>query len=263
LSSPVLPETGCPDDWPTVTGDLSGKVVLIAGATGGLGAAFARHAASSGAEVVLVGRRVAALERLHDDIDAAGGKVALYPLNLAGAGPDDYAQMAGQIRVQCGRLDAIVVASAHLRGLTSIERTPPDDWLAALHVNVSAPFLMIQSCLPLLRERTRASIVLVVNGPQSRARAYWGGYGVAQAGLAQFAAILADELENTAIDVVAVDPGPMRTGLRQRVWFTEDPATVPTPERAVDVIAGLLGEAGVGYRGKLLRLPDPMESAPA
>lgn len=253
----------CPADWPASPTDMTGKVILVAGATGGLGDAFARHAAASGAEVVLVGRRVAALERLYDEIDAAGGKVALYPLNLAGAGPDDYAQMADQIGTQCGGLDAVVVVSAHLRGLTSIDRTPPDDWLAALHVNLSAPFLLTQSCLPLLRERDHASIVFTVNGPGSRGRAYWGGYGVAQAGLAQFVAILADELENTGIHVHALDPGPLRTGLRQRVWFTEDPATVPTPERAASVIAGLLGETGQRYRGQLLRLPDPLDASPA
>src|SRR5690606_35046203 len=109
----------------------------------------------------------------------------------------------------------------------------------------------------LLRQRERAAIVFAINGPASCGRAYWGGYGVAQAGLAQFAAILADELESTGINVHAVDPGPMRTGLRQRVWFTEDPATVPTHDRAASVLAGLLGPDGRRHRGQVLRVTDP------
>ena len=254
MTPAALPEVACPDDWPGPDVDLAGKTVVVAGAAGGLGARLSRRAAAAGAEVVLLGRRVAALERLYDDITATGGKAAIYPLNLAGASPDDYAQLADRIGSQCGGLDAVVVCSAHLRGLTSIDRTPPDDWLAALHVNLSAPFLLVQSCLPLLRERDRASIVLTIDNPPARARAYWGGYGVAQAGLAQLAAILADELENTGIAVHAFDPGPMRTGLRQRVWFTEDPASVPTPDRAAEVLVGLLGRDGGRFRARQLQL---------
>jgi NAD(P)-dependent dehydrogenase (short-subunit alcohol dehydrogenase family) len=253
LSGGVLTETACPAGWPAAAPDLSGRTVLVVGATGGLGSAVARSAAKAGAEVVLLGRRVVALERLYDAIVADGGEAALYPLDLAGAGPAELAEMVERIRADCGGLDALVIASAHLRGLSTVEHTPPDDWLAALHVNLSAPFLLAQSCLPLLRERGDAAIVFAVDGPGARGKAYWGGYGVAQAGLAQFAAILAAELESTPVRVHAVDPGPMRTGLRQRVWFTEDPASVPTPERAAAVITALVGD-GAAYRGQLLRV---------
>lgn len=248
-----LAELACPADWPPGRPDLAGRTVLVAGATGGLGSAVARSVAAAGAEAVLLGRRVVALERLYDEIVADGGKAALYPLDLAGAGPAELAEMVERIGSDCGGLDALVIASAHLRGLSTVEHTPPEDWLAALHVNLSAPFLLVQSCLPLLRERTDAAIVFAVDGPVARGKAYWGGYGVAQAGLAQFAAILAAELESTPVRVHAVDPGPMRTGLRQRVWFTEDPATVPTPERAAAVITGVIGD-GQRYRGTLLRV---------
>ena len=263
LMQPSLPAVVCPDDWPALSPVLAGKVVLLTGASGGLGQAFARHAAAAGAELVLVGRRVAALERLYDDIDAAGGRAALYPLNLAGAGPDDYRELAERVVNDCGGLDALVLASAHLRGLTPIERTPPEDWLTALHVGLSAPFQLIQHWLPLLRARDHSAIVMAVNGPDACGRAYWGGYGVVQAGLAQLATILADELEDTSVSVHAVDPGPMRTGLRQRVWFSEDPGTVPTPDRAAAVLAGLVGGAEAErFRGRLLRLAEASVPAP-
>ncbi len=256
MSIRSLPVVGCPDDWPK-TVDLSGKVVLVLGASGGLGRCFALAAARAGAETILVGRRVAALERLYDDIEAAGGRAALYPLNLGGATPDDYATLAERIGGEFGGLDAIVFASAHMRGLSMIEHTPPEDWLAALHINLGAPLLLIQACLPLLRQRSDSAVVFTIQGPERCARAYWGGYGVAQAGLAQLAAILDDELQSTPVRVHGLDPGPMRTGLRQRVWFSEDPATVPTPERAATVLTGLITAAGRSYRGKLLRMQRP------
>lgn len=250
----TLETTSCPADWPQAAPDLSGRVVVIVGANGGLGQVVARQAASAGAEVVLVGRKVVALERLYDSIESAGGKAALYPLNLGGANPDDYAELAERVVEQCGGIDALVFASAHLRGLCGVERSPADDWLAALHINLSAPFLLTQACLPHLQARQDAAVVFAINGPDATARAYWGGYGVAQAGLAQFAAVLHDETDTGPVRVHAVDPGPMRTSLRQRVWFSEDPATVPVPDRAAQVITGLLGGDGATYRGQMLRL---------
>jgi NAD(P)-dependent dehydrogenase (short-subunit alcohol dehydrogenase family) len=254
LNPNLMPVADCPPDWPASAPDLRGRVLLVLGANGGLGQAFARAAAAAGAELILAGRRVAALERLYDELDAGGSTVSLYPLNLAGASPQDYAELAERLRSQCGGLDGVVFASAHLRGLSSVEHTPPDDWLTALHVNLGAPFLLVQALLPLLRLRSDAAIVLAINEPKSCGRAYWGGYGVAQAGLAQLAAILADELERTPVRVHGFDPGPMRTGLRQRVWFSEDPATVPAPERAAQALAALVGPGGERWRGRLLRL---------
>lgn len=253
MSALSLPLSTCPDDWPAQV-DLQGRTVLLLGASGGLGQQLARVAAAAGAEVILVGRRVAALERLYDEIEAEGGRAALYPLNLGGATPDDYATLAERIGSEFGGLDAIVFASAHLRGLSMAEHTPPEEWLASLHINLSAPFLLVQACLPLLRKREDGAIVFAVQGPERCARAYWGGYGVAQAGLVQLAAILGDELASTPVRVHAFDPGPMRTGLRQRVWFSEDPSSIPDPTRAAAVLAGLVSAQGRRYRSRLLRL---------
>lgn len=254
MSGAALPALACPAAWPEIAADLSGRVVLVIGASGGLGSTFARRAAASGAEVVLAGRRVAALERVYDDIVAGGGSAALYPLSLSGANPDDYQTMADSIASQCGGIDAVVVVSAHHRGLGSVANADPMEWLEGLHVNLTAPFLVSQACLPHLQQRADPAIVFAINGPEACGKAYWGSYGVAQAGLAQFAAVLADELASTPIRVHGFDPGPMRTGLRQRVWFTEDPASVPTPDRAAAVLASLIGAAGKEFRSQLLRL---------
>ncbi len=254
MSAAGLQALACPAAWSEAAADLTGRVVLVVGASGGLGSAFARRAAASGAEVVLAGRRVAALERVYDDIVAAGGRAALYPLSLSGANPDDYRAMADAIAEQCGGIDAVVVVSAHHRGLGSVVNADPLEWLEGLHVNLTAPFLLAQACLPQLQQRADPAIVFAINGPDTAGKAYWGSYGVAQAGLAQFAAILADELASTPIRVHGFDPGPMRTGLRQRVWFTEDPASIPTPDRAAVALANLVGAAGGEFRSRLLRV---------
>lgn len=69
---------------------LAGRVVLITGAAGGLGSAAAQACASAGATVVLLGRKLRPLERIYDAVAKLGPEPLLYPLDLAGATPDDY-----------------------------------------------------------------------------------------------------------------------------------------------------------------------------
>ena len=85
---------------------LDKRVVLITGAAGGLGSAAAMACARAGATVVLLGRKLAPLNRLYDAITAAGPEPLLYPLDLEGADPDDYAHR------RPGRTDVVVLEPA-------------------------------------------------------------------------------------------------------------------------------------------------------
>ena len=93
-----------------VAGSLRERVVLVTGATGGLGRACALAAAAAGATVVLLGRKVRPLEALYDEIERGGGAApAIYPMDLAGATPKDHADLAAAVERECGRLDGIVM----------------------------------------------------------------------------------------------------------------------------------------------------------
>jgi NAD(P)-dependent dehydrogenase (short-subunit alcohol dehydrogenase family) len=224
-------------------GRLAGRVVLVVGAHGALGSACARDAAACGASVVLLGRRVPRLNRLYDAIKAQDQpEPAIYPLDLEGAGPADYAQLAAAIAEQCGRLDGILHAAAEFKGLVAFGSIPPEDLVRSLHVNVTAPMLLTQACLPLLQQAADAAVVVAVDDPARCARAYWGAYPAAQAARAAWAVQLGDELENTPVRVHALQPGPMRTALRARAYFAEDPGQWPEPalyaSRFIDALAG-------------------------
>src|SRR6185295_11168719 len=97
------------DDAPNVAADaLRERVVLVTGATGGLGRATSLAAADAGATVVLLGRKVRALEKLYDEIESRGGaKPAVYPMDLAGATPRDYVDLSDSIEREFGRLDGL------------------------------------------------------------------------------------------------------------------------------------------------------------
>ena len=220
---------------------LADRVVLVTGAHGGLGAAAALAAAKAGAVVVLLGRRVPKLNRLYDRIVEAGApEPAIYPLDLEGATPADYEDMAQRIQAECGRLDGILHAAAEFQGLTPLSLTAPEDWLRAIHVNLSAPLLLTQACLPLLKQAPDAAVVFVEEPLAQVGRAYWGGYGVAKHGLSGLIAVLRHEYEGTPVRVVALQPGPMRTSIRQRAWSAEDPAQWPNPDAYAPACVHLL-----------------------
>ena len=233
---------------------LRGRVVLVTGATGGLGRATALAAAAAGATAVLLGRKVRALEKVYDEIDALGApQPALYPMDLAGATPKDIHEMAEVIERECGRLDGLVHAAAHFDTLQPFEQQKPEEWTRTQQVNLTAPFLLTQACMPLLRRAADAAIVFVLDDPARVGNAFWGGYGVAKHALQGLASIVHEETENSHVRTHAILPGPMRTALRRAAYYGEDTLAHPEPDYAAMAIVGLLGDAH-GMRGKVLDL---------
>lgn len=239
-----------------MTGTLAGKVILVVGANGALGEAVVRGSAAAGATVVLLGRRVPKLGKLYDALEAAGTpQPAIYPLDLAGATPDDYAALAATLEREFGRLDGIVHCAAEFKGLVSIENTPDEDWHRALHVNLTAPMQLTRACLPLLRQREDAAVVFVLDDPARTARALWGGYAVSKAALAGFVDVLRDELASSPVRVHGLQPGPMRTALRGKAYFAEDPGQVPEASAYAPAIVRLLGADGRDAPARVIATP--------
>ncbi|WP_343649256.1 SDR family NAD(P)-dependent oxidoreductase [Stenotrophomonas sp.] len=245
--------------WPSTSTDtaldgrpLRDRVVLVAGAGGGLGSAAAVAAARAGATVVLLGRKPRRLDRVYAQVQAVGPEPLLYPLDLEGASPDDYADLAQAIGRELGRLDGMLVCAAHFPGLTPFELADPASFARAVHVTLTAPAWLAQACLPLLRQREDAALVFAVDAPERVGQAYWGGYGVAQHGLRGLIASLHDELAKGPVRVAGLYPGPLRTALRARAYSIDQDATAVGPEAAAEAAVALLSAAGHPWRGQVL-----------
>ena len=229
-----LPTSRLPKGWAPSADTLAGRVVLVTGAYGGLGSAVARAAAGAGATVVITGRRKRQLEQLYDAMLADGLPApVIHPLDMEVATPREYAALAEGLERDFGRLDGIVHAAASFTGLTPVAMHKPDDWLRALHVNVSAPFALTQACLPLLSQAGDSAAVFVLDDSELLQRAHWGAYGVSKAALERFVAILHEETDQGSLRTHAVLPAPMRTALRRQAYFGEDIRSVrcPRPRR--------------------------------
>lgn len=233
---------------------LEGRVVLISGAQGGLGSASAIACAEAGATLVLLGRKLPKLNRLYDAVTQVGPEPLLYPLDLEGASPDDFAELVDRLHAELGRLDGVLHCAAEFRGLTPLEHTDPAAFARALHVNLTAPWWLSQACLPLLRQAEDAALVFALDDPARVGQAYWGGYGVAQHGLASLVTMLAAEMQGTPVRVSALQPGPMRTGLRSRAYADDvDPQVREAADYAAACVS-LLSAGGAQYRGRIWRM---------
>lgn len=233
---------------------LQDRVVLVTGAHGGLGSAAAQACARAGATVVLLGRRVPKLNRLHDAIAAEATAPLLYPLDLEGATPDDYAELASRVEGALGRLDGVLHCAAEFRGLTPLEHTDPAHFARALHVNLTAPWWLTQACLPLLKRAPDASVVFALDDLARVGKAFWGGYGIAQHGLAALVRMLGLELANTSVRVSGLQPGPMRTGLRAKAYVDDADREARDAALYAPACVELLSAAGAAHRGGILEV---------
>ena len=233
-------------------GLLDGRVILITGASGGLGKALALDCARAGATVILSGRNKAKLERVYDQIEALGApQPALAPLDLATATAADYDALAATVAREFGKLDGLVHAAAMLGDRSPLESYDVPTWCRVLHVNLTAPFILTQVMLANLRKAADAAIVFTSSGVAKRTRPFWGAYAVSKVGLEAVREMLCEELEGVAkIRAYSVNPGPMRTAMRFAAYPAEDPNTLRAPEAMTGTFLFLLGPDSVGIEGR-------------
>ena len=231
---------------------LKDRIVLITGASDGIGKALALHTASLGAQVILHGRNTSKLEAIYDEIEALEGapRPSIAVLDLATADGDAYNSLAMSIEQEFGRLDGLVHNAGILGQRLSIEQHDPAEWQKVLHVNLTAPFVLTQVLLPLMRKSHDPSIIFTTSGVGNVGKAFWGAYSVSKFGTEGLAQILAAENQHTTLRVNMINPGPVRTAMRLAAYPAEDRDALP---KATDILASyvyLLGPDSEGVTGK-------------
>lgn len=226
--------------------ELDGKVVLITGASRGIGYAAGIEAARRGAHVIAVARTVGGLEELDDAVQAAGGSTTLVPLDLRDG--DAIDRLGAAIFERWGHLDGLVANAGQLGVLSPVAHIKPDDFDKVLAVNVTANYRLLRSLDVLLRQSEAGRAVFVSSGAARSARPFWGLYAASKAALDALVKSYAGEVASTKVRANVFYPGIVRTAMRAKAMPGEDPNTLPTPEdvapRLIDLLRPALTENG-------------------
>ncbi|MBK5963542.1 YciK family oxidoreductase [Thiocystis minor] len=237
---------------------LQERVILVTGALEGIGRAVAFACAAQGATVVLSSFKEADLEPVYDAIVAHGDpEPAILPLDLEKATEADFIAAANLLGETFVRLDGLAHCAAFAPYLSRIDDYDSNEWERVIRINLTAPFLLTQACLPLLRASKDAAIVFTSDRVGRTGKAYWGAYAAAKFGIEGLMQVLAAETRDSSqIRVNSLDPGLVRTALRATLYPGEDPGIHPAPETVANRYIQLLGSESRGITGQACHAQD-------
>ena len=218
--------------------NLHNKIILVTGASRGIGHAVALAAAKAGANLIITGRTIGALEELDDEIRAVGSGATIVELDM-----HDFAaipRLATAINERWGRLDGLVANAAMLGSLTPLSHLDDATWDETIAVNLTAQWHLIRAMEPLLLKATAGRAVLVSSGVAEGIRPFWGAYAVSKAGLEAMGRVWAGETEQTNLRVNVLNPGGTATRMRASAFPGEDPNGLPKPNDIAPAFLALL-----------------------
>ena len=231
---------------------LAGRVILITGASDGIGRALAVEVARLGAQVILHGRNIGKLETVHDEIDAIdnSARPSIAVLDLATADSPAYVSLAEGIYDEFGRLDGLVHNAGILGKRLSIEQYDATEWQLVIHVNLTAPFALTQALFPALKQSSDPSIIFTSSGVARVGKPFWGAYSVSKFGTEGLSQIIAAENEHASLRSNCINPGAVRTEMRRAAYPAEDRDLLKTPDQVLAPYLYLLGPDAKGVSGQ-------------
>jgi hypothetical protein len=188
---------------------FEGKVIVVTGASSGIGAAAARAFAAEGGHVVLAARSAASLEQLAGAIVAAGGRALAVTVDVGDPGaPERLLERAAR---ELGGID-VLVNNAGVNHRGAVEERAGAELAQIVTINLTAPILLTRAVLPYLRRRGGGAIVNVASLAGRVPLPHEATYSATKFGLRAFSFSLAEELAGSTIKVAVVSPGPVDTG---------------------------------------------------
>ncbi len=221
---------------------ITGQVILVTGASRGIGAATAKALAQAGAHVILTARTQGGLEEVEQAIHETGGTATIAPLDISKA--DQVEPLARAVAQRWGRLDGLILNAAQLGDIMPIAHMDPAPFEQVMAANVMSTQLLLRAFDALLRASPAGRIIGVTSSVARKPRAYWGAYAASKAAMESLLLTYADEVAGiSAVRVALYNPGRTRTRMRAQAFPGEAPESVPTPDsKAADILALLIND---------------------
>ncbi|MER2607235.1 MAG: 3-oxoacyl-[acyl-carrier-protein] reductase [Siculibacillus sp.] len=210
--------------------DLTGKVALVTGATGGIGAAIARALHAQGATLALSGTREAVLNELKAEL---GERAEIFVCNLSDRASVDA--LIPAVEAKFGRLD-VLVNNAGITRDNLFMRMKDEEWDQVLEVNLGSTFRLCRAALKGMMKRRFGRIVSITSVVGVTGNPGQGNYAAAKAGMIGMSKSLAQEVASRNITVNCVAPG-----------FIETPMTDALNDKQKE---GILGAVPAGRLGR-------------
>lgn len=240
---------------------LNDRIILVTGASDGIGKEAALTYARHGASLILLGRNDAKLQQVAREVEQEGQRAQWFSLDMANCTPEMCQQLADAIAATVPRLDGVLHNAGLLGDVAPMSEQVPSVWNEVMQVNVNTTFYLTQALLPLLLKSDCGSLVFTSSSVGRQGRANWGAYAVSKFATEGMMQVLAEEYQNR-VRVNCINPGGTRTKMRASAFPTEDPDKLKTPADIMPLYLWLMGDdsrrkTGISYDAQPGRKPGP------
>ena len=192
------------------TSDLTGKVVLITGASRGIGAEAARAFVAAGAQVGIAARSANALQTLAAETGAV-------PLACNVADFDAVANAVAQMTTQFGKLDVLINNAGVIEPIAPLGQADPETFASLLDINLKGVFHGMRAALPVMEAQGAGTIITVGSGAAHNALEGWGAYCASKAGALMLTRVADLEVRGRGVRVMSLSPGTVATEMQRTI----------------------------------------------
>lgn len=228
---------------------MNKKVIMITGASKGLGKALTMAFAKEGAKLSICSRSEQRLEKVKQEAEGLGAEVLAITADVSQ--PGDVERFVALTQEVYGQID-VLVNNASVLGPSPMPLLldyPAEDFAEVLRVNAVSAFLVSQRVIPIMLERNEGSIINVTSEAGHVGYAGWGAYGISKFAVEGLTQTWADELKHTNVRVNMVDPGEMDTEMHQ-LAVPDCDYPLAKPENVVDIFLHLASDKAKGINGQ-------------
>lgn len=225
--------------------NLKQKVVIVTGASRGLGKAIALALAKEGASLALIARTKTELESITDSAKALGAKAMVISADLRK--PEEITNAIQQVLESFGTIDVLINNAGFSPQLRPVIETRLEDWDHVMELNARAPFLLSKACLPVMLQKKSGHIINIVTAAVELSIATISSYRASKAALLAFAQCMREEVKAHGVRVTNILPEPMDTPMRWEVMPEYPKDQVIAPAEVVKAILYVLQHDGGSF----------------